>query len=214
MSKASLVAIGFITAFAQILAAAPADRLVDQPAKSIRGLRISGYKGSLKFIGLDADESVKGAKAAPTNLTVDAVLKTDDQTWRPILENVDGWIQISIQGPQSKTDWRNIQMPPVDIEVRGPSVPIVLAWKEGDLVIKNWKATANLTHHEGKVVSEGGTAALKLTSLEGEVTVNGHNGRFTLDNYNARVTLKKIEGGMVLENFSGNLVVDDSKGEI
>lgn len=211
MFKASLAAIGFITALTQIAGAA--ERLADVPAKSLKGIRISGFKGNLNFIGLDADPEAKTAKPS-ANLTIDATSKSDDADWKPVVENIDGWIQISIQGPSSKSDWRNLQIPAVDLDVRGPSVPLILTWKEGDLTIKNWKASANLTHHDGKILSEGGQAAFKITAQQGDVTVNGHTGRFSLDNYNAKVSLKAIEGGMSLENFSGNLNVDSSKGEI
>ncbi|HEX4923363.1 MAG TPA: hypothetical protein VFV50_04725 [Bdellovibrionales bacterium] len=201
MLKAVLAAVGFFTALSAV--AAPSEKLVEQPVKTIKGLRVSGFKGNLTFV------SAEGA-----NLTVEARAKSDDQLWRPIVENVDGWIQISVQGPPSKSDWRNVAIPALDLDVKGPSVPLNVVWKEGDITLKGWKASAVMTQHKGKFFAEGGAAPLKISTLEGEASVTGHQGRVTVDNYNARVTLKNVDGGLDLENFSGLLSVDASKGDI
>jgi hypothetical protein len=206
MLKARLAAIGAtigILAAAPFALSAPSERLVDAPIGTVKGLRISGYKGNLVFI-----------PQAGGNLTVDAKLKSDEQSWRPTIETVDGWIQVSVQGPPSKSDWRNVQPPPTDFEIRGPSVPLNIAWKEGDITVKGWKSPVTLSHHKGRVVAEDNQAPLRLTTLEGEAVVGRHKGRVMVDNYNARVALKNVDGGLDLENFSGSLTVEDSRGDI
>lgn len=201
MLKALFAAVGFFTAFNAV--GAPNEKLFDQPAKTIKGLRISGFKGNLNFLAADG-----------ANLTIEARAKSDEPAWRPVIENVDGWIQISVQGPPSKSDWRSMTIPALDLDVKGASVPLQVVWKEGDIALKGWKSSADLTQHKGRLSSEGGTAALKISTLEGEATVTDHQGRVTVDNYNARVTLKNVEGGLDLETFSGLLSVDGSRGDV
>jgi hypothetical protein len=209
MLKTRHAAVGFIAALiaSSLTQAAPTERLVDQTSKGVKGIHIAGFKGQVTFI-----------PTTDAKIIVDAKTKVDEalqSPWRPIIEvTADGWLQIIVNGPPSKADWRSLTIPALDLEVRSPSLPVQLIWKEGDVSFKDWKATVEVTSHRGRIILDGGKDVAKLSTLEGDVTVSNHQGRVKLDNYNAKVMLSQVEGSMQLENFSGHMTVDKSKGDI
>jgi hypothetical protein len=190
-----------------IAGAASHERIFEGPPRTVKSIRISGFRGQLNFIPL------KDGKTS-----IDARVQNDDALqppWKPVVETAaDGSVTVTISGPPTKADWKVAQIPPINLEIRGVPVPVVIVWKEGEVLMKDWKAPTTITHHKGRTFVEGGRDLIKLYTLEGEATVTGHQGRIEVDNYNAKINLSGIEGSQRLENFSGHLVVEKSKGDV
>jgi hypothetical protein len=176
--------------------------------QGIRGIRISGFKGNLNFMADD--------KAAQT--TINASAKDGEalsQPWKPeVSVHDDGWLVVNIEGPSSKSDWRLPKIPALNIDIRSRSVPIVVAWKEGDIRLKGWKSASQITHYKGAIHADATKEALRIMSIEGDVEVSNHIGRLNIDTYRSKVTLLKVIGNSQIHNFSGQLRLEQCKGDV
>ncbi|MGE3974781.1 MAG: DUF4097 family beta strand repeat-containing protein [Bdellovibrionales bacterium] len=195
--KITLITLAFLFSFQS---KAQTEPLVSE----LKGLRIVGYKGRLTVFADPKADRVRFKNLA----------KSAEGIWAPQVTVTDGWLEIRVVGPSNKQDWRTATIPRQDFEIRSQSLPLVIAWGEGDVTVKGWTQTVQLSHQQGKVKVEDGRERLTLNVHDGDIEVQRHAGRIDVDNYTARLNLKKVEGPIRVENFEGRLQVLDCVGDL
>jgi len=172
-------------------------------ASELKGIRVLGFKGRLNIIADAKLQTVQHRVLTKTDLP---------SHWSPQVELENGWLNIRVSGPVSKEEWRTQTPPRVDIEIRAPPMPLQVVWSQGDIYLKGWDKSAEITHQVGTVKVEDTKGEMKLSVHEGELSVKDHSGRLEVDNFGSKIRLEHVSGTVKIDNFQGRLSVSDGGG--
>lgn len=184
-------------------------RIMVRPGDSIVA---KGFRGNFTY---SVSESARDLSAIVTERR-GTLLTADEQ--EPLADNFsDDWqfsfkregalLQVFIEGPASKTTWREVliskQIPQFDIMLVGPSVPLQVYWGEGTLKILNLNSDLRVTTQKAHIHVSGGRGRADISNQDGAIQVVGRAGVAKIDSYMAKVEIADHEGEVYLDNFGG-----------
>ncbi|NJL24212.1 MAG: DUF4097 domain-containing protein [Calothrix sp. SM1_5_4] len=193
----------------------PAQRI---SASGVERIEIRGVRGKLRLRG-------KPGKAFYLGVAHSRGPKSDD--WNLQVEKKGAVLVLEVFNTVLGPEWRQLvkeeQWPEFDLDLQGPSVPAVVSWRDGSLVISGWTAGVETSLLRGRVDILSSRGDFKLQAVNGEVLVRefkgtlsakGERGPVRLSSVSAQVQLNWLSGKIVADHFRGRLQVDSADGEV
>lgn len=187
-------------------------------SQGITSLKVSGVKGRLiirekpvKFYRIQVKHS-KDKRYEDWNLSADRVHDA---------------LVLEVFNVSAGKQWQKMvqqdHWPEFDIELEGPSVPAVVAWRDGLVEIKGWNKSLELSFLNGKVdvlrtkgplKLETVDAQVKVRQHQGELDLRGQKGSVELDAINAKTKVVWLNGTLKSDGLQGSYNVDWNSGAL
>ncbi len=187
-------------------------------AKGIDKIEISGVKGAIQLSGRPDKVFRLKVKHSRGKKYEDWSLAVDRQGSKLVLE-----VSSALYGAQWRKHVRQDQWPEFDVELSGPSVPVMVSWKEGPLHYSKWGADIESSHLSGDVdVSEGvgnytlqtGTGNVRVHKLAGELKLKGESGNVSIEQVTGAIQLSWLAGAIRLKDVTGGGQLDLNESQL
>ncbi len=189
-----------------------ADKFAYPPQKisaaGIHQIKISGVKGHLIL-------REKATKFYRIRVMHSKAKQFED--WNLSMDRVHDALVLEVfnvaYGPQWRKLVRQELWPEFDIEIEGPSVPVLAGWREGRVDISGWRKAIELSFLKGRVSSEHTSGTLKLETVDANVAIKDHQGALDLRGEKGNVELQRVKGRAKIAWLDGDLKGENLKGE-
>lgn len=176
--------------------------VVELPATELQRIVVKGW-----------DAQVTVTSNASKNLRISGV----DDVLTPglyIVQKRGNNIEITLNEWTSKMEWKSQASRKIrrNIDISGPSLPIEIYLKEGNVILTKWQKEAKISIAQGKVTSTDGTDRLDVSLHLGDVNVFGHKAKVKIDQYQGTINIKNHEGDIDLAAFGSPVVIEKAKG--
>lgn len=176
-------------------------------SQGITSLKISGVKGRLVI-------HEKPTKYYRIRVTHSKDKKYED--WNLSADRVHDALVLEVFNVAAGKQWQKMvkqdHWPEFDIELEGPGVPAVVAWREGNVDINGWSKSLELSFLNGKVDVARTKGPLKLETVDAQVKVRQHQGDLDLRGQNGSVELSNMNGKANVAWLDGNFKADGLRG--
>lgn len=176
-------------------------------SQGIYSIKISGVKGRLVI-------HEKPTKFYRIRVTHSKDKKYED--WNLSADRVHDALVLEVFNVAAGKQWQKMvkqdHWPEFDIELEGPGVPAVVAWREGAVDINGWSKSLELSFLNGKVDVARTKGPLKLETVDAHVKVRQHQGDLDLRGQNGSVELNSMNGKTRVAWLDGNFKGDGLKG--
>lgn len=177
-------------------------------SKGISSLKISGVKGRLilkeratKFYRIKVTHS-KGKAFEDWNLSADRLHDA---------------LVLEVFNVSAGKQWEKIvkqdRWPEFDIELEGPGVPALIAWREGKIEIEGWSKAVELSFLNGSVNTNRTRGPLKFEAVEAQVKIKNHQGELNLRGERGAVEIGRMNGKARIIWIDGTFKAESLKGE-
>lgn len=189
------------------------------PAWSLQTYSIEKDKiKTIEVVGFNGDLSLNHNVSSQYTVQIEQKENQEVESWPHKVYTEDGVLKVVVLGSQSKSDWqealRNKKEPSLNITVSGPSVPIMVSWRRGQLVSKNWQSSLGFRGIVNQLQILGGRGGIRANVQNGSVTVQNYEGSLVLEGFQAAVNIVNSKGDVLVNNFSGNTIVNQHDGFI
>lgn len=180
---------------------------------------ISGFKGRVNIIANEKSSSITiGIKQINSDRASGEIKELFDE-WLFSLQRDENLVELTVRSPQAKQKWAKYLtesefIPEFEITISAPSRPLKLAWRTGQISLKNWMQLAQVQIQEGRVDIQGGSGGVKVSHQEGQVMVTGYKGSVDIDTYKGKIIAQDTQGPVVIDNFVGESIISNSDGDV
>ena len=176
-------------------------------AAGVENIQISGVRGQIKLTGTRGNSYSLKVKHSKNK-------KYED--WSLAVDRRGGTLLFEVSNVAYGAQWRKLiqrdQWPEFDVELSGPSVPVTVSWREGDLEYLNWSADVESSHLKGNLTVKGGIGKYSLQVGEGDVHVEKLAGALTLKGDTGSVKIAQLTGPLHLSWRSGAVALHEVMG--
>ncbi|MGE4130000.1 MAG: hypothetical protein AB7F86_00090 [Bdellovibrionales bacterium] len=187
-------------------------------AKGVKKIEIIGVRGQVNLRG-------NSSKAYSLKVRHTRSRRMDD--WSLQVFRRGSTMVFEVFNIAQRGKWRRMvrkdQWPEFDIELRGPAVPTVVSWREGDLKIENWagdlestqvSGTLKIDRMTGQLEAHAGRASVEVTRSSGDFRIEGERGRMKLDDFNGALKLVWLNGDLNLSKIRGHGSIQGEEGRL
>lgn len=132
--------------------------------------------------------------------------------WRR--EGTELVIEIGVSG--NTNDYNQVlksKSNPFVLEIAGPSLPLSLSWRQGDIKITGWRHALQLASTQSQVTLENTAGDMTLQLLAGQLTSKNHEGRLQVMGQSPSIFISKLKGKLELSNISGASTIENAEGD-
>lgn len=170
----------------------------------------------LHIVGIKARVNVSGGEGS--RLEVRISNGKGEESLVPKAEVKNGEIFIKAKGLHTKKKWEKMLgtkgMPDVQIDIKGPSLPLRVNLLEGNVVLKSWKHSFLISQKKGKIKSLANRGEGSLHLIEGEVEVQSHSGNIKADLFRVKTQYNKVQGEVWHKSFTGDVDMSGVSGVV
>ncbi len=171
----------------------------------------------LHIIGVKARVHILGDQGSRLEVRISSHGGADDLV--PKAEVKNGEIFIEAKGFHTKKSWEKVvfrgkNVPDVQINIKGPSLPLRINLLEGDVVLKNWKHDFLISQKNGKIKSLSNKGEGSLHLVEGQVEMSSHIGNIKADLFRVQARYNKVKGEIWHKSFSGDVNINHALGTV
>ncbi len=170
----------------------------------------------LHIIGVKARVNVSGEQGSQLEVRISK--GKGEESLVPKAEVKNGELFIKAKGLNTKKKWEKMlstkSTPDVQINIKGPSLPLRVNLLEGDVVLKNWKHSFLISQKKGKIKSLSNKGEGSLHLMEGEVEVKSHSGNIKADLFRVKTQYNKIQGEVRHKSFTGDVDMSGVSGVV
>jgi hypothetical protein len=177
-------------------------------SKGLTSIKISGVKGRLIL------------KERATKFYRIKVMHSKDkkfEDWNLSADRVHDALVLEVFNVSAGKQWQKIvkqeRWPEFDIELEGPSVPALIAWREGKIEIAGWSRSVELSFLNGSVITDRTRGPLKLEAVDAQVKIKNHRGELDLRGERGAVEIGRMNGQARIVWIDGTFKADSLKGE-
>lgn len=102
--------------------------------------------------------------------------------------------------------------PQFDVILKGPSQPLILGWRSGDIAVHDWHSSMSISSGFGSVQIAGCDGDLHLQLQSGQVQVHHAKGNVQLRVADAKVNVADVGGRVILNMAQGQAEFRDLRG--
>lgn len=185
-------------------------------ARGVKEIRINGVRGKLNLKGNHSKSFKIKVSHSKSKRFEDWSLSVDRQGDVLVFEVFNVAL-----GAQWKHSVRAEFYPEFDVELEGPSLPAVIAWRDGALNLTNWSSNVEaaflsgffeVRRFKGDLNIQAGEGQVSVFDAEGQLHIKGEKGRVDLRNVRSSVELTWLQGVLRGENLSGPVTLDLASG--
>ena len=129
-------------------------------------------------------------------------------------------IIVAVDGPTSKKLWNAIlantaeSIPTYNLVLEGPSLPLEINWRKGQVQVSNLDADLKVTNLNGDTRVVGDNGDVSVSAQTGTIELAQLKGHVRIDSYDARVEVNNVKGELNLENFIGSSALGSISGQV
>lgn len=187
-------------------------------ADGVEHLHIEGVRGNLKL---------KSKPGKFFSIRVKHAQNPKSEDWHLLIERRKNVLHIEVFNVLSGIAWRKHlrqeSWPEFDIEIEGPPRNLRLGWREGSIVLRQWKAEVEASLLQGKFHAVDGTGRWRLNLGETDVRMSGFSGNLFLrgergpvwfNSFRGQLNLNWMDGLIDLRKMQGAINVDLLKTDL
>lgn len=176
-------------------------------ADGVTAIAVSGVRGQVR---------ISGRTGRSYRLQVRHTKGKDVADWHLSVDRRGSTLHLEVFSVAHGAQWRKHVSqelwPEFDIDLSGPSVPLTLSWREGDVEFKNWNAAVETSLIKGRVSVKDGAGDYKFILVETDVKVDGLNGGLDLKGERGDVDITRHGGTLDGEWLDGEWKVIKPSG--